>query len=319
MTSNQKTTVNVVFGAMVSEIIAIDSLREGKGINTIITNHLSPKKLQTFGKPGAEQSRVHDLSTAKAILDIFQSHGHNEVDTARAYGEGTSEEMLGELDYQKRKIVLDTKYYPTANFAGPNAVPGWSTDGHLDEKGLRENLEKSLKALRTEQVDLWYLHGPDRTVPFETTLKVVNDLYQEGKFKRLGVSNYMAWEVAQMSEMCKQHGWKQIDVYQGVYNALHRSVELELLSCLRKYSEYLLVPLLDTKHKRKKKILLTPLPPPFPPPPRNILLQLQPPSRRLPHLALPPQRQQRRSGLSLRQQQMARKNVPRPLLEHTIL
>lgn len=227
--------------------------------------------------------------------------------------------MLGELDYQKRKIVLDTKYYPTANFAGPNAVPGWSTDGHLDEKGLRENLEKSLKALRTEQVDLWYLHGPDRTVPFETTLKVVNDLYQEGKFKRLGVSNYMAWEVAQMSEMCKQHGWKQIDVYQGVYNALHRSVELELLSCLRKYSEYLLVPLLDTKHKRKKKIPTNPSPPPFPPPPRNILLQLQPPSRRLPHLALPPQRQQRRSGLSLRQQQMARKNVPRPLLEHTIL
>lgn len=226
--------------------------------------------------------------------------------------------MLGELDYQKRKIVLDTKYYPTANFAGPNAVPGWSTDGHLDEKGLRENLEKSLKALRTEQVDLWYLHGPDRTVPFETTLKVVNDLYQEGKFKRLGVSNYMAWEVAQMSEMCKQHGWKQIDVYQGVYNALHRSVELELLSCLRKYSECLLVPLLDTKHKRKKKLPTNPSPP-FPPPPRNILLQLQPPSRRLPHLALPPQRQQRRSGLSLRQQQMARKNVPRPLLEHTIL
>lgn len=171
--------------------------------------------------------------------------------------------MLGELDYQKRKIVLDTKYYPTANFAGPNAVPGWSTDGHLDEKGLRENLEKSLKALRTEQVDLWYLHGPDRTVPFETTLKVVNELYQEGKFKRLGVSNYMAWEVAQMSEMCKQHGWKQIDVYQGVYNALHRSVELELLSCLRKYSEYLpYLSLFSTQNtKGKKTPLLTPFPP----------------------------------------------------------
>lgn len=226
--------------------------------------------------------------------------------------------MLGELDYHKRKIVLDTKYYPTANFAGPNAVPGWSTDGHLDEKGLRENLEKSLKALRTEQVDLWYLHGPDRTVPFETTLKVVNDLYQEGKFKRLGVSNYMAWEVAQMSEMCKQHGWKQIDVYQGVYNALHRSVELELLSCLRKYSEYLLVSLFSTQNTKRKKKPTNPSPP-FPPPPRNILLQLQPPSRRLPHLPLPPQRQHGRSRLSLRQQQMARKNVPRPLLEHTIL
>lgn len=148
---------------------------------------------------------------------------------------GSSEEMLGDLKWQERGIVLDTKYYPTANFAGPNAVPGWSTDGHLDEKGLRENLEKSLKALKTDQVDMWYLHGPDRTVPYEVTLKAVNDLYKEGKFKRLGVSNYMAWEVAQMSELCKQNGWKKIDVYQGVYNSLHRAIELELLSCLRKY------------------------------------------------------------------------------------
>lgn len=189
---------------------------------------------QTFGKPGAEQSRVHDIETAKDILDVFQKHGHNEVDTARAYGVGSSEEMLGDLEWQKRGIVMDTKYFPTANFAHSPAM-GWSVDGHLDEKGLRENIEKSLKALKTDQVDLFYLHAPDRTVPYETTLKVVNDLYKEGKFKRLGVSNYMSWEVAQMSEMCKQNGWKQIDVYQGVYNALHRAVELELLPCLRKY------------------------------------------------------------------------------------
>lgn len=72
---------------------------------------------------GVEQARVHDLETAGAILDIFQKYGHNEVDTARAYGAGSSEEMLGDLGWQKRGIVMDTKYYPTIAFSkdGPSS------------------------------------------------------------------------------------------------------------------------------------------------------------------------------------------------------
>lgn len=94
---------------------------------------------------------------------------------------------------------------------------------------------KSLKALRTEKLDMWYLHSPDRTTGFEVTMGAVDELYQEGRFERLGISNYQAWEVAQICEMCKANGWKQPDVYQGVYNALHRSVEPELFPCLRHY------------------------------------------------------------------------------------
>jgi aflatoxin B1 aldehyde reductase len=67
-------------------------------------------------------------------------------------------------------------------------------------------------------------------------MKAVNDLYQEGKFSRLGISNYMAWEVAQICELCRANDWIQPVVYQGVYNALHRSVEPELFPCLRKYN-----------------------------------------------------------------------------------
>jgi aflatoxin B1 aldehyde reductase len=66
---------------------------------------------------GVEQARVHDLKEAGAILDIFQKYGHNEIDSARAYGAGSSEEMLGDLEWQKRGIVMDTKYYPTAAFS----------------------------------------------------------------------------------------------------------------------------------------------------------------------------------------------------------
>ncbi|CZS98637.1 related to potassium channel beta subunit protein [Rhynchosporium graminicola] len=178
MTSSQKSNVNVIFGAM------------------------------TFGRQGTEQARVHSLQDCSAILDIFQSHGHNEIDTARFYGEGSSEEFLGDLDWKKRGLVMDTKFYPTAgrNMSKSNAPEeGW----RHTPKHLRQNLMDSLRAL--------------------------NDLYQEGLFARFAISNYMAWEVAQICEICKREGYVMPSVYQGVYNALHRSVEPELFPCLRKY------------------------------------------------------------------------------------
>ncbi|PBP22354.1 Aldo/keto reductase [Diplocarpon rosae] len=204
MTSSQKSAVNVVFGAM------------------------------TFGRQGTEQARVHTISDCAAILDIFQAHGHNEVDTARFYGEGSSEEFLGDLGWKKRGLVMDTKYYPTAgrNMSKSNAPEGgWR---HTPEH-LRQNLMDSLEALKADKVDMWYLHGPDRTTPYEVTLKAVNELYTEGLFTRFAISNYMAWEVAQICEICKREGYVMPSVYQGVYNALHRSVEAELFPCLRKY------------------------------------------------------------------------------------
>jgi len=64
-------------------------------------------------------------------------------------------------------------------------------------------------------VDMWYLHGPDRTTPYEVTMEAVDALYREGKFERLGISNYQAWEVARICEVCRAKGWKMPDVYQG--------------------------------------------------------------------------------------------------------
>jgi aflatoxin B1 aldehyde reductase len=223
MALQEKSAVKVVFGAM------------------------------TFGREGTEQARVHTLEDCSAILDIFQAHGHNEIDTARFYGEGTSESFLGNLDWQKRGIVMDTKYYPTAGRQMPKSnapEEGWR---HTPEH-LKQNLMDSLKALKTNNVDMWYLHGPDRTTPYEVTMKAVNDLHKEGYFRRFALSNYSAWgklqqlsrqrrhplltfptEVAQICEICKQNGYVMPSVYQGVYNALHRAVEPELFSCLRHY------------------------------------------------------------------------------------
>jgi aflatoxin B1 aldehyde reductase len=189
----------------------------------------------TFGRAGTAQARVTSLEECAAILDIFQAHGHTEIDTARYYGAGTSEEYLGELNWQDRGLVMDTKFYPTAgkNMPEDDGAPegGWNHG----EEHLRENVGRSLEALRCEGVDLWYLHGPDRTTAFEETLRVVNALYKEGCFSRFGISNYMAWEVAQICEICRREGYVMPTVYQGVYNALHQTVEQELFSCLRYY------------------------------------------------------------------------------------
>ncbi|KAF7371138.1 Aldo/keto reductase [Mycena sanguinolenta] len=165
----------------------------------------------TFGAPDTEGARVHNPKDIEAILDVFLKHGHRELDTARVYCGGTSEEYLGKINWQDKGIVMETKLYP--------AKGRDSTTGSHSPEDLRKFLMMSLKALNTDKIEMWYLHGPDRSVPYEVTLKAVDELYREGHFKRFGISNYMAWEVAEM----------------GIYNAIHRGVEPELFPALRKF------------------------------------------------------------------------------------
>lgn len=186
----------------------------------------------TFGKAGIEGVRVSETKDAEAILDVFQAHGHKEVDTARIYGAGTTEPVLADAHWQERGLIMQTKLYPSAGKAmGDMSVLSYN---HTPED-LRRGLKESLEALKTTKIDMWYLHGPDRKTPFVDTLREVNKLYQEGYFARLGISNYMSWEVAQICEICDKHGWVKPVVYQGIYNALHRAIEPELLPCLRQY------------------------------------------------------------------------------------
>lgn len=83
---------------------------------------------------------------------------------------------------------------------------------------LRKHFETSLRELATECVDIFYLHAPDRSVPFEATLREVNEFYLEGKFKTFGLSNYPAWEVAEIYNVAKERGWVLPVLYQAMYN-----------------------------------------------------------------------------------------------------
>ncbi|XP_042805776.1 aflatoxin B1 aldehyde reductase member 4-like isoform X2 [Panthera leo] len=114
----------------------------------------------------------------------------------------------------------------------PRPIPGRLS---LKPDSLRTQLETSLKRLQCSKVDLFCLHAPDHDTPVEEMLRACHQLHQEGKFVELGLSNYAAWEVAEICTLCKSSGWILPTVYQGMYKATTQQVETELLPCLRHF------------------------------------------------------------------------------------
>ncbi|KAJ7149744.1 NADP-dependent oxidoreductase domain-containing protein [Mycena crocata] len=149
----------------------------------------------TIGEPGREGVRIITPEEIIELFDVFQKHGHSEVDTARVYGAGTSEEKLGAVDWQERGIKMETKFYPTKGKGLGWLYPDELTHSPAD---LRKALNGSLAALKTGKLHIFYLHGPDRTTPFEDTLREVNKIYTDGVFERFGLSNFQSWEVARI-------------------------------------------------------------------------------------------------------------------------
>ncbi|EED21513.1 aflatoxin B1-aldehyde reductase GliO-like, putative [Talaromyces stipitatus ATCC 10500] len=184
--------------------------------------------LMTYGPDPTTGARITSLDEYNKHLDYFQSQGYHEVDTARVYVGGKQEAFTREARWKERGLKIATKVYPTE--------PGL----HKPET-LRRLFETSLKELGTDQVDIFYLHAPDRSVPFAQTLEEVDKLHREGKFVELGLSNYTAFEVAEIVTTCTERGWVRPTIYQGMYNAITRSIETELIHALRRYGISLVI------------------------------------------------------------------------------
>ncbi|TIA92383.1 hypothetical protein E3P99_00687 [Wallemia hederae] len=194
----------------------------------------------TFGEPDTRPLvRVSDIEKVKEFLDVFAKHGHKELDTARVYGQGTSEEYLGKLGAAKR-FEISSKIYPYSAAKwepvlnlGPDDVP-------LTRSNIVKHLDISLKNTGASKLKIFYLHGPERfpdgtRTPIEETLQALDEQHKLGKFETLGVSNFMAHEVAEMVVVARANGWIQPKVYQGNYSLAQRVTEPELFPCLRKY------------------------------------------------------------------------------------
>jgi len=159
------------------------------------------------------------------MVDAFLGHNSicRHIDTAFMYTGGDSEKIIGKMTaWRQNNGSVATKLNP------------WDGKNYKEES-LREQISICLERLESENVDLLYLHAPDHNTDIEETMRVMNDLYTAGKYSRLGLSNYSSWEVARTLEICRKNNWIQPTVYQGMYSCLTRSVEEELIPCLRHY------------------------------------------------------------------------------------
>jgi len=167
-----------------------------------------------------------DAEGAAAMLDAALDAGITGVDTANGYAGGTTETILGPLLATRRdRLVLATKAgipHPDAGDAAP-----------LSAAGLRAALEGSLRRLGVDRVDLFYLHQPDRATPLTETLGAVKDAMDRGEVGALGVSNFAAWQIAELNAAADAVGCPRPVVAQQLYNLLARRLEEEYLEFAR--------------------------------------------------------------------------------------
>ncbi|GLW06852.1 oxidoreductase [Microtetraspora sp. NBRC 13810] len=166
----------------------------------------------------------HDRSRTqeyRAMIDAYADAGGNVVDTASAYGE--SEAILGEILAGRRdRLVVSTKYTLSRDRDDPNAAGN-------HRKNLALSLEASLRRLRTDYIDLYWVHMWDRHTPVEETLRALDDAVRAGKILYVGISNAPAWLVGRADIVAEWHGWTPFAGVQVPYSLLRRDIERELL------------------------------------------------------------------------------------------
>jgi aryl-alcohol dehydrogenase-like predicted oxidoreductase len=161
------------------------------------------------------------------MFDVYVEAGGNFIDTACNYTDGQSEEILGELvEGDRERLVVATKYTLTSRREDPNA-------GGNHRKNLVQTLEASLRRLRTDYVDLLWLHMWDGMTPVEEVVRTLDDLVSSGKVLYVGISDTPAWVVSQAVTLAEVRGWSRFVGLQGPFSLADRDVERELLPMAR--------------------------------------------------------------------------------------
>jgi aryl-alcohol dehydrogenase-like predicted oxidoreductase len=163
----------------------------------------------------------------RRMLDLYIDRGGNFIDTANRYTEGTSESILGEaLEGRRDQVVLATKYAFGMRRGDPNAAGN-------QRKNLVQSLEASLKRLRTDRIDLYWVHIWDPRTPVEETMRALDDAVRAGKILYAGASDFPAWKVAQGNTLASMRGWTPFTALQVEYSLVQRDVERELVPMAR--------------------------------------------------------------------------------------
>jgi aryl-alcohol dehydrogenase-like predicted oxidoreductase len=173
---------------------------------------------------GTENGWGADKDASFAIMDGFASAGGNFIDTANMYKMGTSEKILGEYisNHDRDYFVLATKYSLKDNDTNPNASGN-------NRKNMMRSIEESLKRLKTDFIDVLYLHIWDDITPIDEVLRGLDDLVRQGKVNYAAISDTPAWMVAKGNTMAELMGWSQLIALQIEYSLIQRTPERELI------------------------------------------------------------------------------------------
>jgi aryl-alcohol dehydrogenase-like predicted oxidoreductase len=193
---------------------------------------MADMSIKRLGQSGLKVSRLAlgtmtfgartDEAEARRIIAAAAEAGINFIDTADVYAEGRSEEIVGRaIAADRSRWILATKVY-NPNGPGPN-------DRGLSRRWILSETHASLKRLQTDAIDILYLHKEDIGTPLEETVRAVRDLQRSGAIRYFGVSNFRAWRIARIYEMCLNEGMDPPIVDQPYYHALNRSAEIEVL------------------------------------------------------------------------------------------
>ncbi len=167
--------------------------------------------------------READEATSFAMMDAFAAAGGNFIDTADVYGRGISEDVVGRwLKNQPREnfIVATKVRFPMGD--GVNEIG-------LSRKHILDGVDKSLKRLGLDYIDLYQVHCWDPGTPLEETLSTLNTLVERGKVRYLGASNYKSYQLQKAVDISNKMGWEPFTCLQPLYNLLDRSLEWEIV------------------------------------------------------------------------------------------
>ena len=169
-----------------------------------------------------------DAAEARRIIDHAADHGVNFIDTANVYAGGRSEAVIGPAIAATRdRWVLATK---VAQPAGP-AV----TDRGLSRRHVMQAVDASLARLRTDHIDLYYIHRVDPDTAWEETIAAFGDLIRQGKVREWALSNVKAWHIPHVHHLCRQLGVPPPAALQPYYNLMNRQPEVEVLPAARAF------------------------------------------------------------------------------------
>jgi len=173
---------------------------------------------------GTDNGWGADATNSFTIMDAFANAGGNFLDTANVYQKGTSEKIIGDYlsNHDRDYFVLATKYTLKDNQTNPNASGN-------NRKNMMRSVEESLKRLKTDFVDVLYLHIWDNITPIDEVLRGLDDLIRQGKVNYAAISDTPAWVVSKGNTLAELMGWSQFIALQVEYSLLQRTPERELI------------------------------------------------------------------------------------------